>query len=426
MYFSYFLLDYVGVTYLDHAGATLYAKSQVEAHTIGLTANLYGNPHSQSPSSQASTAAVDHVRDLVLRFFGTDSDHYDVVFTSGCTAALKLLSECFPWRALPPPQPPNNSLSKEVPLPYVGSGVDTDFSQSAPLSRAESEDAAKPIPTAEFKDDIPLSKAGSVADNSEVNRATSEGSNADSVSGGSKMRTSVSVFYTRDLKVAGVDVCGARRVGEGSVFCYLEDNHTSVIGMREVAAQFGASVVCTTAQDIVGQSQLENTAESGTTHSEYGAIYSEFGSTLSESGTVHFATGATHPEFGPTLSESRTERSESGTTQSETGPEDIITPPHPTNTGSNSQRECLSDCDKIFNLLVYPAQSNFCGRKYPLGWCTEIPSGQMTIAGLFPRFQPSSWKICLDAASLVATNPLDLTQHPADFVTVSFYKVNIR
>ena len=407
------------MTYLDHAGAALYAKSQVEAHTAGLTANLYGNPHSQSPSSQSSTAAVDHVRDLVLLFFGTDSDHYDVVFTSGCTAALKLLSECFPWCALPPPPPPNNSLSKEVPLPYVGRGVDTDISQSAPLSRAESEDATKRLPTAECEGDIPLSEAGSEAENSEVNRATSEGNNADSVSGGSKMRASVSVFYTRDLKVAGGDVCGARRVGEGSVFCYLEDNHTSVIGMREVAAQFGASVVCTTAQDIVGRSQLENTAESGT-------IHSEFGSTISESGTAHFAT---HPEFGPTLSESRTAHSESGMTQSETGPEDIITP-HPTNTGSKSQRECLSDCDKIFNLFVYPAQSNFCGRKYPLDWCTEIPSGQLTIAGLCPpyspRFKPSSWKICLDAASLVATNTLDLTQHPADFVTVSFYKVNIR
>ena len=33
-------------------------------------------------------------------------------------------------------------------------------------------------------------------------------------------------------------------VEEGSVFCYLEDNHTSVVGMREVALSCGAGVVC--------------------------------------------------------------------------------------------------------------------------------------------------------------------------------------
>ena len=33
-------------------------------------------------------------------------------------------------------------------------------------------------------------------------------------------------------------------VEEGSVFCYLEDNHTSVVGMREVALSHGEGVVC--------------------------------------------------------------------------------------------------------------------------------------------------------------------------------------
>ena len=33
-------------------------------------------------------------------------------------------------------------------------------------------------------------------------------------------------------------------VEEGSVFYYLEDNHTSVVGMREVALSRGAGVVC--------------------------------------------------------------------------------------------------------------------------------------------------------------------------------------
>lgn len=33
------------------------------------------------------------------------------------------------------------------------------------------------------------------------------------------------------------------------------------------------------------------------------------------------------------------------------------------------------------------------------------------------------WFVLLDAASYVATNPLDLSVYPADFVAVSFYKM---
>ena len=287
----------VGVTYLDHAGTTLYAKSQVEAHVAALTANLYGNPHSQSPSSQTSTAAVDHVRDLVLRFFGTDSDHYNMVFTSGCTAALKLLSECFPWRHPSNPSPP------------------TGHSQSETLMEAPSERGAiisqyrTPLTASEnFTSAAPISRAGregedsTAVNNGEVfskfQAATEEGI-TDGVSVKSKsdvMRSSVKVHYTRDLKEGG-DERERWRVGErgGSVFCYLEDNHTSVVGMREVAAQLGAFVVCTTVQDIVNRSESEDFAESGTTPSECGTAHSESGTANSESGAGNIATS----EFAP-------------------------------------------------------------------------------------------------------------------------------
>ena len=33
------------------------------------------------------------------------------------------------------------------------------------------------------------------------------------------------------------------------------------------------------------------------------------------------------------------------------------------------------------------------------------------------------WKVLLDAAAFVPTQPLDLRQYPADFVTISFYKI---
>ena len=292
-----------GVTYLDHAGTTLYAKSQLEAHTTNLAANLYGNPHSQSPSSQLTTAAVDHARDSVLQFFGTDSSHYDVVFTSGCTGALKLLGESFPWHCRKKPQP--------FSTPNISSAT-----------------------TAE-----------------------------------------TTVFYTRDLKkVQAAGNSSSYEIVQGSVFCYLEDNHTSVVGMREVAVQCGARAICVAEQDIISSSQFE------------------IGTTLLKSGTPQ-------------------------------------TEPVPSNCTVNdiSEDQDCSHQREIFNLFAYPAQSNFSGRKYPLSWAADIQNGRLFFSGLhpptFPKYPSSSWKICLDAASFVATNPLDLSRFPVDFVTLSFYKM---
>ena len=92
---------YAGVTYLDHAGTTVYSASQLEGHMEELKSTLYGNPHSQNARSLATSEAVDFVREQILNHFGTDSSHYDVVFTSGCTGALRLLADVFPWLPAP-------------------------------------------------------------------------------------------------------------------------------------------------------------------------------------------------------------------------------------------------------------------------------------------------------------------------------------
>jgi molybdenum cofactor sulfurtransferase len=84
-------------TYLDHAGATLYAKSQVSTVVDELQGEVFGNPHSQGRISQATTHKVQAVRHQVLEFFNTDSQSYSVVFTAGTTAALKIVGESFRW-----------------------------------------------------------------------------------------------------------------------------------------------------------------------------------------------------------------------------------------------------------------------------------------------------------------------------------------
>ncbi|KAF2209845.1 hypothetical protein CERZMDRAFT_69689 [Cercospora zeae-maydis SCOH1-5] len=84
-----------GALYLDHAGTTLYSKTHLDRFHADMLANLYGNPHSASASSQRSTLEIENVRYDVLRLFDADPDVFDLVFTANTTAAIKLVVEAF-------------------------------------------------------------------------------------------------------------------------------------------------------------------------------------------------------------------------------------------------------------------------------------------------------------------------------------------
>ena len=82
------------IIYLDHAGATLYPRSLVNSYTADLLSAIYGNPHSESTPSRASSARVATARTQLLHFFGASPRHFDLVFTANATAAVKLVAEC--------------------------------------------------------------------------------------------------------------------------------------------------------------------------------------------------------------------------------------------------------------------------------------------------------------------------------------------
>jgi molybdenum cofactor sulfurtransferase len=84
-----------GSTYLDHAGTTLYAKSTIERFSADMIANLYGNPHSASTSSQLTTRRIEDIRLRLLDLFKADPEIYDVVFVANATAGVKLVLEAF-------------------------------------------------------------------------------------------------------------------------------------------------------------------------------------------------------------------------------------------------------------------------------------------------------------------------------------------
>jgi molybdenum cofactor sulfurtransferase len=67
--------------------------------------------------------------------------------------------------------------------------------------------------------------------------------------------------------------------------------------------------------------------------------------------------------------------------------------------------------------------SNFSGSKYPLEWINLCTDAKFIVKGLSGNMHPMKWFTLLDAAAFVPTNELDLSLYPADFVTVSFYKM---
>ncbi|KAI1426540.1 molybdenum cofactor sulfurase [Xylaria sp. FL1777] len=81
--------------YLDHAGTTLYPKSLVDSFAAEMTANLFGNPHSASASSQCTMSRIENIRDRVLRFFNADPAEFDLIFVANATAGIKLVSDAF-------------------------------------------------------------------------------------------------------------------------------------------------------------------------------------------------------------------------------------------------------------------------------------------------------------------------------------------
>ena len=86
-----------GEAYLDYAGASLHADSQVARHAELLRSRLLGNPHSVNRPSRNATRLVDSARTAVLDYFRAPSADYDVIFTANATAALRLIGECYPF-----------------------------------------------------------------------------------------------------------------------------------------------------------------------------------------------------------------------------------------------------------------------------------------------------------------------------------------
>jgi selenocysteine lyase/cysteine desulfurase len=90
-------LDADGHIYLDYTGAGLPARSQLDAHAARVRGGCWGNPHSASPASEASTELVERARRAVLAHFHAPPEEYAVIFTANATGACRLVGEAYPF-----------------------------------------------------------------------------------------------------------------------------------------------------------------------------------------------------------------------------------------------------------------------------------------------------------------------------------------
>jgi selenocysteine lyase/cysteine desulfurase len=95
---EYAYLDDGGHVYLDYTGAGLAAQSQLRGHAARIGGGCFGNPHSENPTSSASTRLVEEARAAVLRHFNTTADDYAVIFTPNATGACRLVGEAYQFR----------------------------------------------------------------------------------------------------------------------------------------------------------------------------------------------------------------------------------------------------------------------------------------------------------------------------------------
>ena len=277
---------------MDCAGAPLYANSLVNEHCRTLCAGVFGNPHSANASSEHSLSMMDEARHRLLQELGTSNDTYSVVFTAGCTAALQLLADSFPWSA---------------------------------------------------------------ADGERCNQE-----------------------------------CGR------SVFALLDDNHTSVVGMRGVAWQQGASSVVFSAEGMetcAGMSDL-----------------------LDCSRTVHRTTA--------------TSQTQDSGDQRQAVHDDVTAAAHANRSSRSASGNgvCVCPCSEVHHLVAYPLQSNFNGVKYPMAWCSRIQDSAMpcrchcTKAGRHSKCRVRCHSV-LDISAAVGTSSLHLGgEHQPHFAVVSLYK----
>jgi len=94
---EYSYLDAGGHVYLDYTGAGLPSQAQLRAHVERMDGQCFGNPHSENPTSAASTELIEQTRFAILAHFNAAPEEYAAIFTPNATGACRLVGEAYPF-----------------------------------------------------------------------------------------------------------------------------------------------------------------------------------------------------------------------------------------------------------------------------------------------------------------------------------------
>src|SRR5215467_11451047 len=83
---EYARLDRQKHVYLDYTGGGLYAECQLREYFQLINDQVFGNPHSTNPASQAMNTLVEQARRYVLDYFKASPQEYLAIFTANATA----------------------------------------------------------------------------------------------------------------------------------------------------------------------------------------------------------------------------------------------------------------------------------------------------------------------------------------------------
>ncbi|KAG6879539.1 hypothetical protein C0992_001687 [Termitomyces sp. T32_za158] len=83
--------------HLDHAASPPPPISAVTAFATKLSSSIYSNPHSHGPTHQEIDGMRSRVMHILFGLNQRDQEGWDLIWTSGTTASLKLVAESFPW-----------------------------------------------------------------------------------------------------------------------------------------------------------------------------------------------------------------------------------------------------------------------------------------------------------------------------------------
>lgn len=82
--------------YVDYTGGGQCPQSVINRYHELLLTTVFGNPHSNNPTSSHTTQLVEQTRKNILEYFQAGTD-YDLIFTPNATGALKIFGESYPW-----------------------------------------------------------------------------------------------------------------------------------------------------------------------------------------------------------------------------------------------------------------------------------------------------------------------------------------